>query len=96
MIIEALQPEGHTLKELAWRLSAVRRKRVPDRTLRWWIDELHIQANAFGLYSDSDLQVLIALVLFLKRCRSLAKFRELLLKEIESHEYRHQQVEAIR
>lgn len=85
MLIQVTQPQGHTLKELAWRLARVRRKAVPDRTLRWWIEQLHIEPNAYGLYDDDDLEILTSLVLFLKRCRSLDKFKQLLLKEIESH-----------
>ena len=58
---------------------------MPIRTLRWWIEQLHIEPNEYGLYDDSDLAVLISLVLFLKRCRSLAKFKTLLLQELETH-----------
>jgi hypothetical protein len=85
MAPQVIQAHGHTLQELAWRLSTVRRKRVPIRTLRWWIEQLHIEPNEYGLYDDSDLAVLISLVLFLKRCRSLAKFKTLLLQELETH-----------
>jgi hypothetical protein len=85
MAPQVIQAHGHTLQELAWRLSTVRRKRVPIRTLRWWIEQLHMEPNEYGLYDDSDLAVLISLVLFLKRCRSLAKFKTLLLQELETH-----------
>ncbi|MEX0272470.1 hypothetical protein AB3R30_25480 [Leptolyngbyaceae cyanobacterium UHCC 1019] len=85
MLIHATQPDGHTLKELAWRLSRVRRKKVPDRTLRWWIERLHIEPNHYGLYDDSDLEILTSLVLFLKRCRSVEKFKTLLIQEISSN-----------
>lgn len=84
MNIQAIQPKAHTLQELAWRLARVRRKPVPDRTLRWWIEQLHLEPNEYGLYEDSDLEILTSLVLFLKRCRSLEKFKTLLLKEIEA------------
>lgn len=85
MTVQVLQPPGYSLKELAWRLSRVRGKRVPDRTLRWWLEQLHIEPNEYGLYEDNDLAVLISLVLFLKRCRSLAKFKTLLIQEIATH-----------
>ena len=85
MTPQVIQANGHSLQELAWRLSTVRRKRVPIRTLRWWIEQLHMEPNEYGLYDDSDLAVLISLVLFLKRCRSLAKFKTLLLQELETH-----------
>lgn len=82
---QVIQANGHSLQELAWRLSTVRRRKVPIRTLRWWIEQLHIEPNEYGLYDDSDLAVLISLVLFLKRCRSLAKFKTLLLQEMSPH-----------
>jgi hypothetical protein len=85
MNIQATQPQGHTLKELAWRLATVRKRPVPDRTLRWWIEQLCMEPNEYGLYDDSDLATLTSLVLFLKRCRSIDKFKQLLLKEIKSH-----------
>jgi len=85
MTPQVIQANGHSLQELAWRLSTVRRKRVPIRTLRWWIEQLHMEPNDYGLYDDSDLAILISLVLFLKRCRSLAKFKTLLLQELETH-----------
>lgn len=85
MNIQAIQPKGHTLQELAWRLARVRRKPVPDRTLRWWIEQLHLEPNEYGLYEDSDLEILTSLVLFLKRCRSLEKFKQLLIKEISTN-----------
>lgn len=85
MTVHVLQSPGHSLKELAWRLSRVRGRKVPDRTLRWWIEQLHIEPNEYGLYDDSDLAVLISLVLFLKRCRSVAKFKTLLIQELETH-----------
>ena len=83
--MQALQPPGYTRAELAWRLSRVRGKRVPAPTLTRWLEELHIEPNDYGLYDDSDLQVLTSLVLFLKRCRSLSKFKQLLLKEISQN-----------
>ena len=85
MAPQVIQADGHTLQELAWRLSRVRRRRVPTRTLRWWIEQLCIEPNKCGLYSDSDLAILISLILFLKRCRSINKFKQVLLQEIETH-----------
>lgn len=83
--IQALQPEGHTRAELCWRLSRVRGKKVPEPTLSRWLTDLCMEPNEYGLYDDSDLATLTSLVLFLKRCRSLDKFKQLLIKEIESH-----------
>lgn len=89
MTVQVLQPPGYSLKELAWRLSTVRKRRVPDRTLRWWLEQLHIEPNQYGLYDDNDLATLTSLVLFLKRCRSLNKFKQLLIQEIETHADEH-------
>lgn len=85
MTVQVLQPPGYSLKELAWRLSRVRGKKVPDRTLRWWIEQLHIEPNEYGLYDEDDLAILTGLVFFLKRCRSIAKFKTLLLQELDPH-----------
>ena len=89
MTPQVIQANGHTLQELAWRLSIVRRKKVPLRTLRWWIEQLHIEPNDYGLYDDSDLAILTSLVLFLKRCRSLNKFKTLLIQELDTHANEH-------
>lgn len=83
--IQALQPSGHTRPELRWRLSKVRGKRVPEPTLTRWLGELCIEPNEYGLYSDDDLKVLTSLVLFFKRCRSLEKFKQLLIQEISTN-----------
>ncbi len=82
---QVLEAQGYSLVELRWQLSRVRGKRVPERTLRWWLQELCIEPNDYGMYAPSDLQVLTRLVLFLKRCRSIAKFKTLLLQEIANH-----------
>jgi len=50
--IQALQPQGHTRPELAWRLSRVQGKRVPEPTLTRWLSELCIEPNQFGLSSQ--------------------------------------------
>ena len=82
---QVLEAQWYSLIELRWQLSQVRGKRVPERTLRWWLQELCIEPNDCGMYSLSDLQVLTRLVLFLKRCRSIAKFKTLLLQEMSTH-----------
>ncbi|QZZ18634.1 hypothetical protein J5X98_14180 [Leptothermofonsia sichuanensis E412] len=81
---QVLEAEWYSLTELRWQLSRVRGKRVPERTLRWWLQELCIEPNEFEMYSIADLQLLTRLVLFLKRCRSLEKFKTLLLQEIST------------
>lgn len=86
---QVIDTQTYSLAELRWQLSRVRRKRVPERTLRWWLQELCIEANEFGMYSVEDLRVLTRLVLFLKRCRSIHKFKQLLLQEIAAHADEH-------
>lgn len=83
--IQALQPLGHTRSELCWRLSRVRRKRVPEPTLTRWLIQLGMEPNEFGLYDDSDLAVLTSLVIFLRRCRSIKKFKQLLKQELSKN-----------
>jgi len=85
MIQILIQPKGHTLQELSWRLSRTRGRRVPKRTLQWWLSQLCIEPNEYGLYDDRDLAILVSLVLFLKRSRSIEKFKTLLLQEIEAN-----------
>ena len=80
-----IETQSYSLAELRWHLSRVRGKRVPERTLRWWLQELCIESNEFGMYFTDDLQVLTRLILFLKRCRSINKFKQVLLQEIEAH-----------
>lgn len=82
---QTIETQWYSLPELRWQLSRVRGKRVPERTLRWWLQELCIEPNEVGMYSITDLQILARLVLFLKRCRSLAKFKTLLIQELEHH-----------
>jgi hypothetical protein len=81
---QALQPQGHTRSEMRWRLSRVRGGKVPAPTLNRWLKDLAIEPNDYGLYDDRDLQILTSLVLFLKRCRNIAKFKTLLIKEISN------------
>lgn len=82
---QVLQPPGHTHAELRWRLSRTRGKKVPPSTLDRWIAELCIEPNEYGLYDDDDLATLTSLVIFLKRCRSIEKFKRLLIKEISTN-----------
>ena len=82
---EVLETQWYSLIELRWQLSRVRGRKVPERTLRWWLQELCIEPNEFGMYATADLQVLTRLVLFLKRCRSIEKFKTLLIQELDTH-----------
>ena len=82
---EVLETQWYSLIELRWQLSRVRGRKVPERTLRWWLQELCIEPNEFGMYATADLQVLTRLVLLLKRCRSIEKFKPLLIQELDTH-----------
>ncbi len=82
---KVLETQGYSLTDLRWQLSRGRGRKVPERTLRWWLQELCIEPNEFGLYAVTDLQVLTRLVLFLRRCRSIAKFKTLLIQELDPH-----------
>lgn len=92
-VAEVIETQTYSLAELRWQLSRVRSKRVPERTLRWWLRELCIEPNEFGMYAVEDLKVLTRLVLFLKRCRSLTKFKQLLIQEMETHADEHRSPE---
>jgi len=84
-VAEVIETQTYSLVELRWQVSRVRGKRVPEHTLRWWLRELCIEPNEFGMYADEDLNILTRLVLFLKRCRSLTKFKQLLIQRVEVH-----------
>ncbi len=92
---QTIEAQWYSLTELRWQLSRVRGKRVPARTLRWWLQELCIEPNEYGMYSMADLQVLTRLVLFLKRCRSLNKFKTLLIQEISTDAHQHRSSERL-
>ncbi len=89
-VAQVIESHLYSLQELCWELSKVRGRKVPKRTLRHWLSGLCIEPNEYGMYTDQDLQILTRLVLFLKRCRSIEKFRNLLLKEISTHTNQHQ------
>lgn len=82
---QAIEGDIYTLSELRWELARVRGKRLPERTLRFWIESLCIHPNDSGLYSFEDLLILKRLVLFLRRKRSISSFRKLLLKELTNY-----------
>lgn len=85
LTIEALVPGGYTRDELAWRLSTVRKKPVPDATIKRWLKDLRISKDENGLYDDNDLAALTGLVLWLKRNRSIDAYIAHLAKELEKN-----------
>lgn len=79
---EAIQP-GYTSSELRWRLAKVRGRKLPYRTLKYWIDQLGMTPDPdTGLYTEDDLNLLRRLVLALKRKMTIKQFMYSVLEEI--------------
>jgi|GEM_PF-833369 len=85
MTAEVIESNWYTFRELQLELARHRGKEVPDRTLQWWTQQLCISTNAYSFYEPQDLRLLVRLVYWLKRNRSLAKFKTLLIQELETH-----------
>jgi hypothetical protein len=68
-------------QEIAIVLSRYRGKAVPDRTLRFWRNELCIRPVDGCLYNREALKVLTRLVFWLKRGGTMQGFKSLLLDE---------------
>jgi hypothetical protein len=85
MTTEVIESDWYTFRELQLELARHRGKGVPVRTLQWWTQQLCISTNAYGFYELQDLRLLVRLVYWLKRNRSLTRFKTLLLQELETH-----------
>jgi hypothetical protein len=68
-------------RELAIVLAKHRGKAVPDRTLRFWRNELCIRPVDGCLYNREALKTLTRLVYWLKRGGTMQGFKTLLLDE---------------
>lgn len=79
-----LEADWYTFTELRLELAKHRGGKVPPRTLQWWMQQLKMKPNEHGFYETEDLKVLVRLVYWLKRCRSIEKFRNLILQEISN------------
>ena len=75
--------DGHTFLELQISLAPYASGKVPEATLRRWLETCWIEKKDF--YSSEDFNRLVKLCFFLKRCRNLKKFQSKLLQEIESN-----------
>lgn len=68
-------------RELAIILSRVRGRNVPDRTLRFWRNELCVRPIHGRFYTYESLQVLIRLVRWLERGGTIQGFVSILIDE---------------
>lgn len=72
-----------TTGELMWRLAKTRGKRLPYRTLKYWIDQLGMTPDPkTGLYTAEDLGLLRRLVLALKRKMTIRQFMHSIAQDI--------------
>ena len=62
-----LSVSGFSFQDLQSQLSLIRGRRIPDRTLYFWLSRVGIERDEDGYYSDEDLEILKALAQWLKR-----------------------------
>jgi DNA-binding transcriptional MerR regulator len=86
MHVRAMEDDFFTSRELKVLLTRHRGKAVPDRTLRFWRNELEIRPANGYLYDRNDLQLLVRLIRWIARGGTIRGFRILL-----SAEYQEQQ-----
>lgn len=68
-------PDGlYTARELRLILSRYRQRSVPERTLRWWRNQIGIRPTSEGFYTQEDLAILIQLVRWLGRGGTVNQF----------------------
>lgn len=84
MRTQALEENFFNSRELKIILARHRGKAVPDRTLRFWRNELHIRPTAGSLYDRNDLQLLVRLVKWISRGGTIQGFIAILKDEYES------------
>lgn len=70
-------------RELKILLAKYRGRAVPDRTLRFWRNELKIRPLDGNLYDQEDLTKLVRLVKWLGRGGTLKGFHTLLMEEMD-------------
>lgn len=58
---------GYTFEQLREIGERFRRKRLPPRTLQHWLSKLGIERDDDGLYSESDAELIKALIKWLRR-----------------------------
>ena len=86
MIVQVLEQEVYTSRELQIILSRYRKKVVPDRTLQSWRNQLHI-TPVNRLYDKEDLKILIRLAKFLSRGGTMRGFKTILNSEDQSKKH---------
>jgi DNA-binding transcriptional MerR regulator len=73
-------------RELQVILAKHRGKAVPDRTLRFWRNELKIRPIDGCLYDRDDLHLLVRLVRWLGRGGTIQGFKAILIAEYETQQ----------
>lgn len=81
--LTVLEAGQYTSRELRIILSRYRQKSVPDRTLRWWRNQIGIEPNQHNAYDEQDLKILIRLVRWLNRGGTVEGFKSLLKQELQ-------------
>jgi DNA-binding transcriptional MerR regulator len=84
MKTQAIEDSYFNSRELKILLAKHRGRVVPDRTLRFWRNELKIRPIDGCLYDQDDLQLLIRLVRWLGRGGTLQGFKAILRAEYEA------------
>ncbi|UBF30769.1 helix-turn-helix domain-containing protein (plasmid) [Kovacikia minuta CCNUW1] len=80
-------PQGlYTARELRLTLARYRQRNVPDRTLRWWRNQLGIEPTSEGFYTEQDLAILIQLVRWLGRGGTVKQFFVKLQEKVNASE----------
>ncbi len=73
--IPEVLPQGlYTSRELRLTLARYRQRNVPERTLRWWRNQLGIGPTSDGFYTEEDLSILIQLIRCLRRGGTVNQF----------------------
>lgn len=84
--LQAIEDAYFSSRELKILLAKHRGKVVPDRTLRFWRNELKIRPMDGCLYDQNDLQLLIRLVRWLGRGGTIQGFKSILRTEYETQQ----------
>jgi DNA-binding transcriptional MerR regulator len=83
MHIECLEDGFFNSRELRILLAKHRQKAVPDRTLRFWRNQLKIFPQDGYLYTQEDLQLLVRLVRWIARGGTIDGFKAILRAEYD-------------
>ena len=82
-MITAQLLQAYSLRELQLRLRRIRRAKVPEKTLRRWLNETGIGTKSE--YTEKDYETLARLCVHYKQGKSLRQFQELLIQEIKQN-----------